>query len=76
MIYGVVKGKPSNLLPFFFLQLFDFSITTLTAAGYLCYLRTLHRLIAESPRLPWREEIMSLDPRTLSVLVLFAFIGE
>lgn len=75
MIYGVVKEKPSNLLPFFFLQLFDFAVTTLTAAGYICYLRTLHRLISESPRLPWREEILKMDQRTLSVFVLFAFIG-
>jgi len=28
MIYGTIKGKPSHLLPFFCLQLFDFAITT------------------------------------------------
>lgn len=27
MIYGAVKGKPSNLLPFYCIQLFDFAIT-------------------------------------------------
>lgn len=41
LIYGTVKGKTSYLLPFFCLQLFDFAITTLTAAGYLCYIRSV-----------------------------------
>lgn len=28
MVYGAIKGKPKQILPFFFLQLFDFAITT------------------------------------------------
>lgn len=74
LIYGTVKGRPSHLLPFFFLQLCDFAITTLTAAGYLCYLRTIHHLIEQSNRLPWKEDLVQMDPRTLGVVVLFAFI--
>ncbi|XP_055694937.1 lysosomal-associated transmembrane protein 4B [Lutzomyia longipalpis] len=75
MIFGAIKGKPSHLLPFLCLQLFDFAITILTAAGYLCYLRSVHRLIAESHRFPWREELLKLTPQTLSIVVLLAFIG-
>lgn len=75
MIYGAVKGKPSHLLPFFCLQLFDFAITTLTAAGYLCYLRSVHSLIADTRRLPWREELLKLSPQTLSIVVLLVFIS-
>lgn len=75
LIYGTIKGKPSHLLPFFCLQLFDFAITTLTAAGYLCYIRSIHRFIAESHRLPWRDELLKLSPQTLSCLVLFSFIS-
>jgi Golgi 4-transmembrane spanning transporter len=67
-------GRPSHLLPFFFLQLCDFAITTLTAAGYLCYLRTIHKLIDSSQRLPWKDQIQKIDTRTLGVIVLFAFI--
>lgn len=74
LIYGTIKGRPSHLLPFFFLQLCDFAITTLTAAGYLCYLRTIHHLIEQSNRLPWKEDLIRMDPRTLGVVVLFAFI--
>jgi lysosomal-associated transmembrane protein len=74
LIYGTIKGRPSHLLPFFFLQLCDFAITTLTAAGYLCYLRTIHHLIEQSNRLPWKDDLIKMDPRTLGVVVLFAFI--
>lgn len=75
LIYGAVKGKPSHLLPFFCLQIFDFAIATLTAAGHLCYIRSMHLWISESQnRLPWREELIKLNPQTLSVLVLIGFI--
>ncbi|XP_030369712.1 lysosomal-associated transmembrane protein 4A [Scaptodrosophila lebanonensis] len=74
MIYGTIKGKPSHLLPFFCLQLFDFAITTLTAAGYICYLQAIHRIIAESHRLPWREKLLELPPEELVVVVLVVFV--
>ncbi|XP_021700103.1 lysosomal-associated transmembrane protein 4B isoform X2 [Aedes aegypti] len=75
LIYGAVKGKPSHLLPFFCLQIFDFAIATLTAANHLCYIRSIHIWITESQnRLPWKEELAKLNPQTLSVLVLIGFI--
>lgn len=74
MVYGAVKGKPSHLLPYFCIQLFDMAITTLTAAGYICYLRSIHRLISETPRLPWREVLLKLSPQTLGIVVLIAFV--
>lgn len=75
LIYGAFKGKPSHLLPFFCLQIFDFAIATLTAAGHLCYIRSIHLWITESQnRLPWKEELVKLSPQTLSVLVLIGFI--
>lgn len=46
----------------------------LTAAGYLCYLRSVHRLIHESHRLPWREELLKMSPQMLSIVVLLAFV--
>ncbi|XP_050298282.1 lysosomal-associated transmembrane protein 4B [Anthonomus grandis grandis] len=75
MVYGAIKGKPKQILPFFFLQLFDFAITTLTATGYFCYLRSVHRLVSEHwHNLPFRQEILSLSPQNLSLLVLLSFL--
>ncbi|XP_074040862.1 lysosomal-associated transmembrane protein 4B [Leptinotarsa decemlineata] len=74
MVYGTIKGKPTHLLPFFCLQLFDFAITTLTATGYFCYLRSAHRLIAEHWNLPFRYELLQLSPQMLTLVVLLAFL--
>ncbi|KAK3910953.1 Lysosomal-associated transmembrane protein 4A [Frankliniella fusca] len=73
MVYGAVKGKPSFLMPFFCLQMFDFCLTSLTAVGYLCYLPNMHRYLAESPTVPFRDQLLQLDPQVLSLLVLGAF---
>lgn len=75
MVYGAIRGKPKHILPFFFLQLFDFAITTLTATGYFCYLRSVHRLVAEHwHEMPFRQELLSLSPQNLSLLVLLSFL--
>lgn len=46
----------------------------LTAAGYLCYLRSIHRIIDESHRLPWRDELLKMSPQRLSIVVLLVFV--
>ncbi|XP_013185967.1 lysosomal-associated transmembrane protein 4A isoform X2 [Amyelois transitella] len=74
LIYGAARGKPAHLLPFFCLQIFDFAITVLTATGYLCYLRSIHRLVAETRRVPWRAELLQLPAPALALVVLSAFL--
>lgn len=46
----------------------------LTAAGYVCYLRSIHRIIDENHRLPWRDELLKMSPQLLSVYVLLVFL--
>lgn len=47
----------------------------LTATGYFCYLRSVHGLVAEHwHNLPFRQELLSLSPQTLSLLVLVTFL--
>lgn len=50
------------------------SFNSLTAAGYLCYLRSIHRIIDESHRLPWRDQLLKMSPQLLSVVVLLVFL--
>lgn len=47
----------------------------LTAAGYICYLRSVHRLVHDSPRLPWRDSLLKLSPQMLGMMVLLAFVA-
>ncbi|KAF5290491.1 hypothetical protein FQA39_LY03595 [Lamprigera yunnana] len=75
LVYGTLKGRATHLLPFFCLQLFDFAITTLTATGYFCYLRSVHSLVADHwQNLPFRKELLQLSPQYLSLIVLVAFL--
>lgn len=74
LVYGAIRGLPGYLMPFFCLQLFDLAITTLTATGYLCYLRSVHQLVAEARRVPWRAELLRLPAPALALLVLLAFL--
>ncbi|XP_041979468.1 uncharacterized protein LOC121733317 [Aricia agestis] len=74
LIYGAARGKPAHLLPFFCLQIFDFAITVLTAMGYMCYLRSMHSLVREAPRVPWRDQLLALPPPALAFVVLCAFV--
>ncbi|XP_072949302.1 lysosomal-associated transmembrane protein 4A isoform X2 [Epargyreus clarus] len=75
LIYGASRGRPAHLMPFFCLQIFDFAITVLTATGYLCYLRSIHRLVAETRRVPWRAELLQLPAPALALIVLSVFLA-
>ncbi|GLH03407.1 Lysosomal-associated transmembrane protein 4B [Gryllus bimaculatus] len=75
MVYGAVKGKPSYLMPFFCLQVFDFCIASLTAVGYLCYPPDVRRLVERNPQLPFREHLMEMNLQCLSLLTVCAFMG-
>lgn len=47
----------------------------MTATGYFCYLRSVHRLVAEHwQNLPFRNELLQLSPQYLSLIVLAAFL--
>lgn len=61
MFWQIVIHRPSAL-------------HSLTAAGYICYLQAIHRLIAESHRLPWREKLLEMSQEELMVIVLVVFI--
>lgn len=58
-----------------FKKIFFLFYNSLTAAGYLCYLRSIHRIIEKSHRLPWRDELLKLSPQTLSIVVLLGFVA-
>lgn len=47
----------------------------LTATGYFCYLRSVHRFVDENwHNLPYRKQLLQLSPEYLSLIVLGAFL--
>jgi len=75
MVYGAVRGKPSYLMPFFVLKVFDFCIFCLTMVGYFSYLPNVTEVIANQPHLPFRDELLRLDPQLLSLLTLILIVA-
>jgi lysosomal-associated transmembrane protein len=75
MVYGAVRGKPSYLMPFFVLKVFDFCIFCLTMVGYFSYLPNVTEVIANQPNLPFRDDLLRLDPQLLSLLTLIIIVG-
>lgn len=37
-------------------------------------MRSIHRLIDEAHRLPWRDELLKFSPQLLSIIVLLVFV--
>jgi lysosomal-associated transmembrane protein len=75
LMYGAIRGRPSYLLPFFCLQVFDFFVATLTMLGYLSYISSLKTLIAENRSIPFQQTLMEMDPQWLSLVVLVVFVS-
>lgn len=48
-------------------------LQSLTAAGYVCYLSSVHRIVSDSPRLPFREQLLTLSPNMLTCVLMVAF---
>jgi len=74
MVVGAVKGQPSYLMPFFCLQVFDFCISSLTMISYFSFMPDLHALLLQSPSLPFRDQLLALDQRWLSLILMVAFL--
>jgi lysosomal-associated transmembrane protein len=75
MVYGAVRGKPSYLMPFFVIKVFDFCIFCLTMVGYFSSLPNVTDAIVKQPNLPYREELLRMDPQILSLVALIVIVA-
>jgi lysosomal-associated transmembrane protein len=75
MVYGAVRGKASYLMPFFILKVFEFCIFCLTMVGFFSYLPNVTEMISKEPNLPYREELLQMDPQLLSLLTLLLIVA-
>ncbi|XP_037089326.1 lysosomal-associated transmembrane protein 4A-like [Pollicipes pollicipes] len=74
MVVGAIKGQPSYLMPFFCLQVFDFCISSLTMISYFSFMPDLHVMLVRSSSLPFRDQLLRLDQRWLSLILMVAFL--
>ncbi|XP_066949496.1 lysosomal-associated transmembrane protein 4B isoform X1 [Macrobrachium rosenbergii] len=75
LVYGAFRGQPSHLMPFFFLQVFDFCISSMTMIGYLSYLPNIRQLIRETPAFPLQQQLLGMNTNCLTFVVMVIFIS-
>lgn len=70
LLFGVIKGIPNFLMPFFCLQIFDFIISALTFFGYCSTTLDVRKLIQNTPDLPFQKLLLRMDPSCLFALLM------
>ncbi|XP_035667105.1 lysosomal-associated transmembrane protein 4A-like isoform X2 [Branchiostoma floridae] len=73
MLYGAIKHRAGYLLPFFCIQVFDFTVGCLTAIGFVSYMPNIRTFMEQNPNLPYREELMAMDPQYLLLICMALF---
>uniref|UniRef100_H0ZP22 Lysosomal-associated transmembrane protein 4B n=1 Tax=Taeniopygia guttata TaxID=59729 RepID=H0ZP22_TAEGU len=69
--YGAYKQHAVWIIPFFCYQIFDFALNTLVAISVLVYPSTIQDYLRQLPsNFPYKEEIMSVNPTCLVVIIL------
>ncbi|XP_009467680.1 PREDICTED: lysosomal-associated transmembrane protein 4B [Nipponia nippon] len=69
--YGAYKQHAAWIIPFFCYQIFDFALNTLVAISVLVYPSTIQDYLRQLPTsVPYKEEIMSVNPTCLVVIIL------
>ncbi|CAL4065874.1 unnamed protein product [Meganyctiphanes norvegica] len=74
LVYGAFRGQPSHLMPFFFLQVFDFCISSMTMIGYLSYLPNIRQMIRETPAFPFQRQLLEMNTKCLTFFVMLIFV--
>lgn len=76
MIYGAVCGYSSYVMPFFCIQVFEFTLTIVSVIGYFSYgyiLPSPRELINNSYIIPFKKELLQLDTQWMWVIFMMAF---
>ncbi|XP_068093804.1 lysosomal-associated transmembrane protein 4B [Hyperolius riggenbachi] len=73
--YGAYKQHAAWIIPFFCYQIFDFALNSLVAVSVVVYPNTIQHYLRQLPsNFPYKEEILSVNPTCLVVIILF-FLG-
>ncbi|XP_050694519.1 lysosomal-associated transmembrane protein 4B-like isoform X2 [Eriocheir sinensis] len=74
LVHGAFRRQPSHLMPFFFLQVFDFCISSMTMIGYVSYLPNIRQLIQDNPAFPFQQQLLAMNTKCLTFFAMLIFI--
>lgn len=75
LVHGALRRQPSHLMPFFFLQVFDFCISSMTMIGYVSYLPNIRQLIQDNPAFPFQQQLLAMNTKCLTFFAMLIFIS-
>ncbi|KRX63310.1 Lysosomal-associated transmembrane protein 4A, partial [Trichinella sp. T9] len=74
MIYGIFKGRPLYLIPFFCFQVFDLILSCLTAVGHYTWMPSVEDIIQQNPDLPFRDQLTGLNSQWIAICILLFYL--
>lgn len=76
LVYGALRSRPSCLMPFFCLQVFDFCLTCLTIVGYMTYAPDVKVWIAQQgfDDYPGFNHLLEMDEQWLMLWFVIFFV--
>ncbi|XP_003373539.1 lysosomal-associated transmembrane protein 4A [Trichinella spiralis] len=74
MIYGIFKGRPLYLIPFFCFQVFDLILSCLTAVGHYTWMPSVEDIIQQNPDLPFRDQLAGLNSQWIAICILLFYL--
>lgn len=76
LVYGAIKSRPSCLMPFFCLQVFDFCLTCLWVVGYMTYAPDIKVWIVQQGMADWpgMKHFLQMDDQWLMLLGVIVLI--
>lgn len=72
-LWGVLTNKPSYMIPYFLLKVFNVVMAALSVLSFYAYLPNVTGWLYMHPNFPMRNVLINLDNQTLQ-LVFFAFL--
>lgn len=76
LVYGALRSRPSCLMPFFCLQVFDFCLTCLTIVGYMTYAPDVKVWLIQQglADYPGMTRIMEMEEQWLMLWCVIVFV--
>ncbi|CAF3225421.1 unnamed protein product [Rotaria sp. Silwood2] len=72
-ICGVITNKPSYIVPYFLIKVFNVIIAILSMLGFYAYLPDVRVWLQVQPNFPYKNYLLEFDAQTLQLLV-FTFL--
>lgn len=76
LIYGIIKNKPSYLMPYFSIKVFQVVMATLTTLSFYTCLPNVRFWIQSQSFFPLKSKLLSMDNQSLDLFVFSVLLAS